>query len=322
MRVVEIALAAGAALLPLRMASAVVVYVPGTPNPTATRNTTVPPAPLADGWNLQGDWGAFLGTPIAPNYFITAGHVGGSVGGTFAFNAVNYTTIAFFDDPASDLRIWQVSGTFPTYAPLYNAVVDGSEVGKHLVVIGRGLPAGAEVNGLATPSGTELKGWREAATGNGPRSWGENDVAGIASAGAGVGQLLAFTFDRAVGEVAGSNESHLNGFDSGGGVFIQSGGVWKLAGINFGVDGRYKEQLTDTPFRAMLFDRGGVYQEGPTNVFTLNIDTLADQPGASYATRISANLAFIGSAIPEPSSALLIAAACSVCAIRRRARRY
>ena len=103
---------AAAALLPVGSASAVVVYVPGTP-PTATRNTTAPTGTLANsGWQLQGEWaGAFLGTPISTNQFITAQHVGGSVGGTFSFNAANYTTTGFVDVPNSDLRIWQVGGT-------------------------------------------------------------------------------------------------------------------------------------------------------------------------------------------------------------------
>jgi len=321
---------AAAALLPVGSASAVVVYVPGTP-PTATRNTTAPTGALANsGWQLQGEWaGAFLGTPISSNQFITAQHVGGNVGDTFSFNAANYTTTGFVNVPNSDLRIWQVSGTFPTFAPLYNSGSDGSETGKPLVVFGRGVAPGTAVIGPATPSGTELKGW-EWGAGDGARSWGENDVSGIVST-TNVGDLISFTFDRAVGNVAGTNESHLSAFDSGGGLFIETpGGVWKLAGINFGVDGPFKFQQTDAnAFNATLFDKGGLWEQTgtvpgpnpgdpPIPVFTFNPDTSEDIAGASYSSRISSNLEFINGVIPEPSSVALLGGAIALITMRRR----
>lgn len=308
------------AVLPIGSASAVVVYVPGSPNPTATRNTSPPTGALAEsGWQLQGEWaGSFLGTPISPSHFVTASHVGGSVGNTFTLNAVNYTTTAVFQDPNSDLAVWRVSGTFPTHAPLYNAAVDGPETGKPLVVFGRGFAPGAEVTGPAFAGGTELKGWREADGTNGPRSWGENDVTGITTGGGTVGDLIRFTFDRSVGDIPGANEAHLNGFDSGGGLFIESGGVWKLAGINFGISGPYKINPSDTPFRATLFDKGGLYERGAGDTFPQNLDTSLDQPGISYSTRISSNRPFIDSVVPEPSAALLLAGAAAGLMMRRR----
>lgn len=51
------------------------------------------------GWQYEGQFGSFLGTVIASNYFITAKHIGGSVGDTFVFSGVNYTTTAVFPDP-------------------------------------------------------------------------------------------------------------------------------------------------------------------------------------------------------------------------------
>src|ERR1700753_2062526 len=68
------------------------------------RLTTAPTGTLANsGWQFEGQWaGAYTGTPIAPDYFITASHIGGSVGGTFTLNGVNYTTTAEYTDPDSD----------------------------------------------------------------------------------------------------------------------------------------------------------------------------------------------------------------------------
>jgi len=118
---------------------AVILFGSGDPS----YNTTPPTGALANsGWQYEGQWGGFLGTPIAPQYFIAAHHVGGSVGQTFTFNGVAYTTTAYWDDPCSDLRIWKVNGTFPLYAPLY---ATNDETGKTLVVIGRGTQRGDPV---------------------------------------------------------------------------------------------------------------------------------------------------------------------------------
>jgi hypothetical protein len=265
-----------------RFAPAVVFISTADPN----YNTTAPTGPLAgSGWELQGRWGAFLGTPVAPNFFLTAEHIGGAVGDKFTFGGVNYVTKAFFDDPNSDLRLWQIDGTFPTYAPLYD---QSDEVGKSLVVFGRGKQRGAEV----TVNGT-LKGWKEG-TADHVQRWGENQVSAIVDGGLGIGQLLRATFDFGVGD----NEAHLSTGDSGGAVFILDGGTWKLAGINYAVDGPYSTSPTETTFRASLFDQGGLYLGGASRQFIPDQD--ADLPSAFYATRISANLDWINAVIPEP----------------------
>jgi hypothetical protein len=75
----------------------VILY--GTGDPSA--NTSAPTGALAgSGWQYEGQFGAFLGTVIASNYFVTAKHIGGNVGQTFTFNEVNYTTTAVFPDPS------------------------------------------------------------------------------------------------------------------------------------------------------------------------------------------------------------------------------
>jgi hypothetical protein len=118
---------------------AVILFGSGDP----AYNTTPPTGALANsGWQYEGQWGGFLGTPIAPQYFIAAHHVGGGIGGTFIFNGVSYTTTAYWDDLCSDLRVWKVDGTFPIYAPIYT---NSDEAGKMLVNIGRGTQRGASV---------------------------------------------------------------------------------------------------------------------------------------------------------------------------------
>jgi len=103
-----------------------------TANPAA--NTTAPTGGLSgSGWQFEGLWGAFLGTPISPHFFLSAKHVG-QAGASFAFDGSAYTLVREFGDPNSDLDLWQVVETFPTFAPLYTK---SDEVGKLTVVVGR-----------------------------------------------------------------------------------------------------------------------------------------------------------------------------------------
>src|SRR5262245_42595106 len=180
---------------------------------------------LNSGWQFQGDFRGFLGTPIAPRYFITAKHIGGEFDATntFVYNGTTYTINTadnVFDGPnGSDLRIWRINETFPTFAPMYTTP---DELGKPLVVFGRGTQRGAAVRQAGV-----LKGWQWGMDDR-VRSWGENNVSGFLDINAGDERQFYFEFDAG----AGRNESTLTVGDSGGAVFIQSDGVWKLAGIN------------------------------------------------------------------------------------------
>jgi len=65
-------------------------------------NTAAPTGQLADsGWQWVGNWNGFQGTAIGPNHFVTARHIGGSVGASFQLNGVGYVTTAAFDDAGS-----------------------------------------------------------------------------------------------------------------------------------------------------------------------------------------------------------------------------
>ena len=131
-----------AAVVSIGSIRAVILY--GTADPSA--NTAAPTGLLANsGWQFEGQFGSFLGTVIGSNYFVTAKHIGGSVGQTFTFNNVVYPTTAVFPDPSSDLQIWQVTGSFPVHAPFFSGA-SGSEVNLGLVVFGRGTQ---RVGGLA-----------------------------------------------------------------------------------------------------------------------------------------------------------------------------
>lgn len=289
----------------------------------ANHNTTAPTGIYEDsGWQYEGKYGSYLGTIIAPQYFITAQHFG-TQGGTFVHSGIfnggsdviyNIDFAAnggagYWDIAGTDLRIFKVAEYFPYYAPLYTGTL---EVGMTLVTHGMGGPRGDEVL-----VGGDLHGWEHAGS-DATARWGTNTVASIQTTA--LGDLLSATFS-ASGTL---HEASLSGGDSGGGVFVNDGGIWKLAGVNYSVDGRFDTNNIvgdGSDFDAALFDRGGLYQGSDAFGWSFNPDLPLDNPSNLYASRISTNAAAIMSiaVVPEPHSALLVmlAVSCGVCQRRR-----
>jgi hypothetical protein len=255
-------------------------------------NTTAPTGSLiGSGWQWVGYWIGFQAVPIGPHHFLAARHIGGSVGNVFTLNGTDYVTVAYQDDTVSDLRIWQVSGTFPSWAPLFRG---SDEVGRDLVVFGRGLTRGGEIR-----VNNVLKGWYWGA-GDGQLRWGENTVAEVVAGGTYWGALLYATFDQS----GGPNEAHLASGDSSGPVFINDGSGWKLAGVAAAVDGPFNTTNTGNGFNAALFDLRGLYYDtaaNPPPVWAL-VTGSSPVPGGFYATRVSVRAAWIDSIAAPPEN--------------------
>jgi hypothetical protein len=266
-------------------ARAVILFDTGVPSV----NTTAPGGPLTNsGWQYEGQWGGYLGTPIAPHFFVSAAHIG-QAGSNLTFLGSTYTIVRSFSLPDSDLLVWQVKETFPSFAPLH---FKSDEVSRHLVVIGRGTERGSEV----TLGGT-MRGWNWG-NGTGVERWGENDVASVVPDNG--RDLLYATFDQHVQPNDHPSESHLSSGDSGGAIFLNdsSDGVWKLAAINFAVDDLYTAPSTDAKFAAAIFDARDFYSYDGTS-FT-QISGTNPAPTGFYGSRISSELAWIGSVIADP----------------------
>lgn len=288
----------------------------------ALANSTAPSGQYAgSGWQWQGQYGSYLGTMIAPQYFITAQHYGlqgssfvstgvlnGAVDVTYTIDTAANGGQGYWDIPGTDLRILKINETFASYAPLYTG---GAEVGMEMIVFGRGGPRGAEV-----VLSSESKGWYTTGA-DGVVRWGLNDISGTVSSG--VGTLLTASFSA----VAGQNEAMLSVGDSGGGVFVLDGGVWKLAGINYGVDGFFDTNNLPNDFQefsAALFDKGGFYEGSDGTGWVLNPDGSSDVPSRMYASRISSSSAQIISivGVPEPGAATLLMLSALMVFRRRR----
>lgn len=206
-------------------------------------------------WELQGLWGKYLGTPIAPRWFLTAEHVGGQVGDAFILGETRHYAVARERILGTDLALWRVERPFPRWAEL--CPPDQDTRGRELFIVGRGTARGAELPG---------KGWHWGASDH-RLSWGSNRVSGYRTSKP-YGALLIATFDQG----AGPDETTLSTGDSGGGVFLKGkDGRWRLAGINHdlnpGDDGKDRfyspSGKKDELFRAALYDGRGLFLGPP-----------------------------------------------------------
>lgn len=256
-------------------ARAVIFYWTGDLN----YNTTPPQGELANsGWQWVGTWLEHEGTPIGPHHFLTARHIGGTVGQSIVFRGRSYATKACFDDPDTDFRIWQIEGTFPEWAPLYRK---RDEVGRTLIVIGSGAGRGSEVK-----VGGMLRGWQWG-EGRGKLRWGESRVSTEVGNPPRPRTLLLAAFDP----LEGPDSAHLGGGDSGAPIFIDDGGGWKLAGIAASVDGPFATEQAGPSFNAALFDARGLYGGGERGWHL--IEAVKPVRSGFYSTRVSVRLAWI-----------------------------
>ena len=72
--------------------------------------------------------------------------------------------------------------------------------------------------------------------------------------------------------------------------------MWKLAGINYGVDGPFDTNDTvgdGSAFDAALFDVGGYYTGSDTGGWNQQTDTPLDSSSSAYGSRISTSASAI-----------------------------
>ncbi len=291
-----------------------VVTTDGTNTYRNTTETGLTPDEIAL-WDQLGVLNGFYVTPVSARQVLAAKHIGGSVGATVSFgpgpNEGTYTTVGFTDDPASDLRLWELDAPLSAWVPVYTG---SSERNSLTTIFGRGGEAGAPITvapGVGPPP-ADLKGWAWGAP-DGLGSWGEN-VVDRTTFVSGTGFAIAIDLDRPVfGGL--EEECHLSGGDSSGPWFIEENGDWYLAGVSSLVSGPFQYDDAGAPdgqpFEAMLFDKGGLWENQPA---FFNNDLFTDTPSSAFAVRVSRHLSWLtplldsdGDEVPDGSDNCLFA---------------
>lgn len=283
-----LAVALGVAGLVATPAEAVMVF-----DNTAGNTST----PVGDqGWQFVGQFAGGSGVAISSHHFISTQHQNGQVGNTFTLDGNAYTTTGYTNISNSDLRIWSVSSSLSTYASLF----DGSLVGQDTTLVGYGIHTlGSEVT--TTPPPTS-HGWEWGGTSG--KSWGHNAIdTQITSGGR---HYLLMHFDPL------TNEGTYGVRDSGGGVFIEDNGEWKLAGLNLAVQSLYAYEDDGSTFNAAIHNGTDLWwRDGAGNFHA------ASGPQQLQAANLVEYQSEIVSIIPEPASLLLLGAG-GLMLLRRR----
>ena len=248
---------------------------------------------------VVGRWGTNASAvAIGPNHILTTRHQLGGVGTSVVFGGVTYTVAEETPIGNADLRVARVTGgSLAQFVALYTGV---NEVGQTAVLGGYGQGRGANLDDLAGTYGYQWDG-----SGNTTLRFGRNqiDATGTANPEPGApytSAVIGADFDPRAQLTSAPVEASLAEFDSGGGLFVLDGGVWKVAGIARGV-----EHSGRSIFRANVAD-----PDNPGG---------RDGPDLMDAVRVSTYAAQITAAVPEPSAAaVVLLAGCGLLARRRR----
>jgi hypothetical protein len=266
-------------------------------------------------WNSTVQWQQVNGggTIIGSQYFLTAQHLNPVIGDTVSLTTVTgaggvtatttYTTSAVTNIPNTDMAVWQINGTFPSSSivPLYSNA-PGTETGQAMSMLGYGFHVQGAPVVTNTISGPVQNGWLWGGNRgfNGEKNFGTNTVAGITHDGPAMAPTLISIFSP----IAGSQAIVTSG-DSGGGVFINVGGVEQLAGVQYAVMQFFSTPDAGSALNAAIYDTTGLYLQTNTGFSLASDFGITGQYG--YASEIAP---FIGQiqqiiGVPEPSGVVL-----------------
>ena len=168
---------------------------------------------------------------IAPNFIVTTRHQGYST--AIEIDGVSYTAVQQWTHSTADIRVVRIedSNSDPanlapgTWAELWTTA-QGSEVGQEIVIGGYGVGAGTYLgSGYQWAPGTTVDQLR----------WGTNEIDSAltkSSYGGGTSDVLEYDFARR----PNGTEAAVGYADSGGGLYIEDGGTWYVAGLTRSVE--------------------------------------------------------------------------------------
>jgi hypothetical protein len=183
-----------------------------------------------DGWDyvgsIGGASGVYLGSYETGYWVLTAAHVGL---GTFTLDGIAYPAVpgSGVQIGGADLFVFRLESGPPSLGPIEIASATPT-IGQEVTMIGNGVNRAATET-YWTPLWEETtnpglgiyKGYK---WGSGsPKRWGTNTVSGTGTGE--FGMVFQTTFQSV------SLSAQATSGDSGGGVFVQPGGQWQLAGV-------------------------------------------------------------------------------------------
>jgi hypothetical protein len=162
-----------------------------------------------------GAWNGSSAVCIAPNWIISAKHVGGAVGQYFTMRGQQYRAVEIQTHATQDVQLIRVAETLPGY----HALATGVEAGDLAILGGWG-----RTNGVQLSNGYDWTGPRR-------ETWGANIIEAV-------GSQIMIRFDNPTSPSAVPHEATFAINDSGAGLFIVGpDGSLQLAGIAVSVTG-------------------------------------------------------------------------------------
>ena len=174
-------------------------------------------------WDYIGSVNSGSAVAVGQRYMITNRHFTTYVGHTVTVQGVDYTVqevinAPLFSGDAPDLRVIKLETPLPGYYDIYNGTFPGAN--DKVIMAGTGYSGTIDVPGSTytwnTGTGRQLR-------------WGTNEQAGFTNITSGSYRSFCNILNFDVGDT--EYEAGIASGDSGGGMFYNDGGTWKLAGI-------------------------------------------------------------------------------------------